>query len=91
MNRLSGALALIALAAGSVALAQTPPSSSYPSSTAPRTSTSQQTPGSDEKAAKKAQLKDCMTQQEANKTSGMSKQQMKKYCENQVNNKSPKG
>ena len=90
MNRLNGALAFVVLAACGVAMAQTPPSQSmspsqsqYPSEHAPPASTSQ----SDQSAkdAKKQQVKDCMTQQEAN-NSGMSKKEMKKYCKNQVEN-----
>jgi hypothetical protein len=97
VNRIHGAFALIALAAASIAAAQTPqqsmtpqqatPPSQYPSETNPPASTSQ----SDSHAAKEArkqEMKDCMAQQQANNT-GMSKKDMKKYCKNQVNNAPP--
>ena len=96
MNRLHGAFALIILAATSVAAAQTSPmqstpssgstpQSQYPTDTNPPASTSQSDSAKD---AKKAQMKDCMAQQQAN-NSGMSKKELKKYCKNQVNNAPP--
>jgi hypothetical protein len=89
VKRLTEALALIALAAGSVAVAQQSPSqTATPPSASPSTQypSAQQSPGkedSDTKAAKKEQIKNCMAQQQANNT-GMSKHEMKKYCENQA-------
>lgn len=96
MNRTSAALALIALAAAGVAAAQTSPGQSlpptqYPSATNPPSSTSQSDSASQNaKDARKAQIKDCMAQQQANNT-GMSKREMKKYCKNQVDNTPPQG
>ena len=88
MNRLNGTLALVVLAACGVAMAQTPSSQStspsqYPSENSPPAATSQSDQSA--KETKKQQVKDCMTQQEAN-NSGMSKKEMKKYCKNQVEN-----
>jgi hypothetical protein len=89
VKRLTGAFALIALAAGSVAMAQetrsqtaTPPSAS-PSTQYPSAQQSGKE-DADTKAAKKEQIKSCMAQQQASNT-GMSKHEMKKYCENQAN------
>jgi len=96
VNRLNGAFALVVLAASGIAVAQTAPSrsmspsqstspsqSQYPSATSPPASASQSDQSA--KEAKKQQVKDCVTQQEAN-NSGMSKKEMKKYCKNQVEN-----
>lgn len=104
MNRVSGALALIAVAAASVAAAQsTPPQSTRPSDPMPSTtqypSSTAQPPASSQtrtadstsasaRADRKQQIKDCMAQQKAN-NSGMSRHEMKKYCKNQVDGSSP--
>jgi Spy/CpxP family protein refolding chaperone len=97
VNRIHGTFGLIALAAAGVALAQTPgqpmtpeqtaPPSQYPTETNPPSSTSQSDSQS-AKDAKKAQMKDCMAQQQAS-NSGMSKKDMKKYCKSQVNSSPP--
>lgn len=99
MNRISGAFALIALAAASVDAQTRPgesmpppsstPSSQYPSSTTPPASTAQpDTPSRSTKESKKAQMKDCMAQQQAN-NSGMSRQEIKKYCKEQLSTTAP--
>jgi hypothetical protein len=103
VNRTSGALALIVLAAAGVAAAQTSPGQSmpplsnatppaqYPSATNPPSTTSQSDSASQNaKDARKAQIKDCMAQQQANNT-GMSRKEMKKYCKNQVDSTPPQG
>ena len=99
MNRVSGAFALVILAAASLAAAQTQsapragtmPPTPYPSSTAPAPAASDQTTNGDtsseSRSAKKQQIKDCIAQQKAG-NSGMSKHEMKKYCKNQVENSS---
>jgi Spy/CpxP family protein refolding chaperone len=89
MNRTSATLALIALLAGGVAVAQTPPASSQqpPSSTMPPTSEDQGTttaPSPSQSAPnsttdKKAQLKDCITAQRTNDPQ-LSERDAKKLC-----------
>jgi Spy/CpxP family protein refolding chaperone len=93
MKRVSTALALIALFAGGVAAAQTPPPSSQqpsPSSMAPTTedpgttttapsSSSQAAPDSGATTDQKAQMKGCITQQRANDPQ-LSERDAKKVC-----------
>jgi len=84
VNRISGAFALITLAAAGVAAAQSqsmqPSQSQYPSSS---TATQSDTASQSGKETKKEHMKDCIAQQQAS-NSGMSKEEARKACKSQM-------
>jgi hypothetical protein len=92
----SGLVALFAIGAASVALAQstppssttspstTPPPSSYPQSSSPDTSTSSSSSMSE---SHKQLLKDCMANEKA-KNTGETKDQIRQTCESQLKSSS---
>lgn len=91
----SGLVALLAMGAASLALAQsqpapdpntptTPPPSSYPQSTSPDTSSSSSSSSSSMSGESHKQLlKDCMANEKA-KNNGETRDQMKQICESQL-------
>ena len=98
MKRVSVALALTALAAATVAVAQTTPQTSadqpaqttsqqqYPNSTTPP---ADQGAGTSSSADKQALIKDCLKQVQAANPNAAAKD-VKEYCDKQVNSSSPK-
>jgi hypothetical protein len=106
MKRISAAIALIAMGAAGVAMAQTSPSQSapppssqsqYPAQSQYPTSTGQSSSSDSaaqaSKDAKKQQMKDCMQKEENNgANAGMSKHQIKEKCKAEIkNNSNPQG
>jgi Spy/CpxP family protein refolding chaperone len=95
MKRVVGSFAVLALTAAGVVAAQTtspptPPSdrSTYPSNSTPSTSSSSSSGNySNSGKSHDQQMKDCMTQQQANNPS-MSKSDIKKACKSQLSNSS---
>jgi hypothetical protein len=93
----SGLVAVLAMGAASLALAQTqpnpntttpntPPPSSYPQSSSPETSTSSSSTSSSSSMSgesHKQLLKDCMANEKA-KNNGETRDQMKEICESQL-------
>ena len=90
MNRVSAALALTALLAGGVAAAQTtsPPPQQPPSTTTEEpsntTASPQSAPNPGVTTDKKAQMKDCITQQRSSDPQ-LSERDAKKLCKAAVN------
>jgi Spy/CpxP family protein refolding chaperone len=92
MKRVAGSFAVLALTAAGLVAAQTtspptPPSdrSTYPSNSAPSTSSGNYSSSTGK--SHDQQMKDCMTQQQANNPS-MSKSDIKKACKSQLSNSS---
>jgi Spy/CpxP family protein refolding chaperone len=94
MKRVAGSFAVLALTAAGVVAAQTtspptPPSdrSTYPSNSTSTSSSSSSGNYSNSGKSHDQQMKDCMTQQQANNPS-MSKSDIKKACKSQLSNSS---
>ena len=92
MKRVAGSFAVLALTAAGLVAAQTtsPPTPPSDRSTYPSTSTPSTSSGNYSSSAGKShdhQMKDCMTQQQANNPS-MSKSDIKKACKSQLSNSS---
>ena len=94
MKRVAGSFAVLALTAAGLVAAQTsspptPPSdrSTYPSNSTSTSSSSSSGNYSNSGKSHDQQMKDCMTQQQANNPS-MSKSDIKKACKSQLNNSS---
>ena len=92
------ALALAALAAATVAIAQVNPAEPPASTTQQQQSPNSTTPPSDpntgmssesSKASQQALMKDCMTQVQA-ANPGVPEKDIKKFCENEISKSSPK-
>jgi len=94
MKRVAGSFAVLALTAAGLVAAQTtspptPPSdrSTYPSNSTSTSSSSSSGNYSNSGKSHDQQMKDCMTQQQANNPS-MSKSDIKKACKSQLSNSS---
>jgi hypothetical protein len=93
MRRFSAVLALTALAAATVGLAQQPPPQEQPPASTPSTTTPPSDPsaGSDSQstqANKQALMKDCMTQVRA-ANPGVPEKDVKNFCDKQINQPTP--
>jgi hypothetical protein len=93
MRRFSAVLALTALAAATVGLAQQPPPQSEPPATTPNTATQPSDPGASaddqsSQANKQALMKDCMTQVRA-ANPGVPEKDIKNFCDKEINQPSP--